>query len=39
MNGQNKLEGYITLGWKELAGDKHSNLLGLIVRYEENIVL
>jgi len=39
MNEQNKLECYITLGWKGLAGDKRSNLMSLFVRYEENKVL
>jgi hypothetical protein len=33
-NGPNKLECYITLGWKKLASDKHFSL-----SYEENEVL
>jgi hypothetical protein len=36
MNGPNNLEYDITLGWKKFARDKHSNLLGPFVRYEEN---
>jgi hypothetical protein len=33
MNGPNKLDHYITLGWK---GDKHSSLNGPIACYKEN---
>jgi len=34
MNGNYKLECYITLSWKKLARDKHSRLVGLCVSYE-----
>ncbi len=34
--GPNKLEYYITLGWKGLPGDKHSSLLCTFWSYKEN---
>jgi hypothetical protein len=37
-NGTNKLEFYITLGWKSV-NNKHSFLLFLFVSYEENELL
>ncbi len=36
MNGPNKLECYITLGWKGFASDKHFSLLSPIVSYEDD---
>jgi hypothetical protein len=36
MNGPNKLDHYITLGWK---GDKHSSLYGPFACYKENEML
>jgi hypothetical protein len=39
MNGLDKLEVYITLGWKGLQKDKHSTLQDPFVSYEENEVL
>ncbi len=39
MNKKNKVDCYITLGWKDLQRDKHSSLLGQLVSYEENKVL
>jgi hypothetical protein len=37
--GPNKLERYITLGWKRLTRKKHSNLMGAFISFEENEVL
>ncbi len=39
MNDPNKLECYITLGWKRLAVYKHFDLLRPFVSEEENEVL
>jgi len=39
MNGPNKLGCYITLGYKRLAMDKQSSLLGQFKSYEENELL
>ncbi len=38
MNQPNKLDFYITLGWKGTS-DKHSNLLGQFLSYKEKEVL
>jgi hypothetical protein len=39
MNGSNKLECYITLGRKDLSGDKHSSLLVLHISFNEKKVV
>jgi hypothetical protein len=38
MNGPNKLENYITKGWRGLEGT-NTNLLGALVSYKENEIL
>jgi hypothetical protein len=38
-NEANKLECYITLGYKDMPVKKHSSLLGLLISYKENEVL
>jgi hypothetical protein len=39
MNGANKLERYITIGWKKSARHKQCSLLGPFVGYKENEAL
>jgi hypothetical protein len=39
MNGSKKLECYITLGRKDLSGDKHSSLLDLHLSFNEKRVV